>query len=273
MVSTPRVARVGFTAFAMFVLLFLYVPVTTLIVLSFNNTNSISLPWVGFTTRWYGEALANSGAFNAFVNSAKLGVCVGILSTFIGLMTALAFRRSFAAKAIVLRSLLLPLLIPGIVLSVAQAVVWNVFGWSLDLWTSTLVTHLIYTSPFAFLTIFPRVHRFDPNIESAAMDLGARPLVAFSTIVLPQIAPGLVASFLFCFTLSFDEFIRTLFLIGSQNTLPIYLWSIILNNPSPETSAIAILSMTFSLGTIGAGALLLRQGRRIGVQPVVERGR
>jgi spermidine/putrescine transport system permease protein len=142
----------------------------------------------------------------------------------------------------------------------------------MNLWTSTLIGHLIYTSPFAFLTIFPRVHRFDPNIEAAAMDLGALPLVAFWTIVLPQIAPGLVASFLFCFTLSFDEFVRTLFLIGSQNTLPIYLWSIILNNPSPQTSAIAILSMSFSLVIVATGSMLLRQRRLIGRSSITEPG-
>jgi len=263
MATSRNLSHVGLASFATAILLFLYVPVAMLLVLSFNNSNSISLPWMGFTTRWYGEALANSGAFVAFLNSVKLGVCVGILSTLVGLLTALAFRRSIVGKAPILGALLIPLLVPGIVLAVAQAVTWNMAGWIMDLWSSTLIGHLIYTTPFAFLTIFPRVHRFDRNIEAAAMDLGAPPLVAFWTIVVPQIAPGLVASFLFCFTLSFDEFIRTLFLIGSQNTLPIYLWSIILNNPSPETSAITILSMAFSLATVGIGSLLLHQGRRV----------
>ena len=249
--------------FAAATFLFLYLPVMTLVGLSFNNSVGISLPWEGFTARWYQEALANTGAFNAFLNSARLGVIVGLISTFIGLMTALAFRHAFAGRSLVLGTLLIPLLIPGLVLAVAQAVIWNVAGWTMSLWSSTLVTHVIYTVPFAFLTIFPRVYRFDPNIEAAAMDLGAGPLVAFLTIVLPRIAPGLTASFLFCFTLSFDEFIRTLFLIGSQNTLPIYLWSIILNNPSPQTSAIAILSMSFSLAIVGVGSLLLLQRGRL----------
>jgi spermidine/putrescine transport system permease protein len=261
MVSQQNIGRVVVTAVAALVLSFLYAPVLTLIILSFNNSVGISLPWAGFTIRWYSEALSNTGALNAFGNSVKLGVGVGIISTLIGLLAALAFRRAIAGRPVVLASLLIPLLIPGIVLAVAQAVLWNVAGWTMNLWTSTLIGHLVYTCPFAFLTIFPRLHRFDPNIEAAAMDLGASPPVAFATIVLPRIAPGLVASFLFCFTLSFDEFVRTLFLIGAQNTLPIYLWSIILNNPSPQTSAIAILSMTFSLVTVAVGALLLRRRR------------
>jgi ABC-type spermidine/putrescine transport system permease subunit II len=259
MMRQQNVGRLAVTAIAALVLSFLYVPVLTLIILSFNNSVGISLPWAGLTMRWYIEALSNTGAFNAFGNSVKLGIGVGMISTLIGLLAAVAFRRAIAGRSAVLASLLIPLLIPGIVLAVAQAVLWNVAGWTMQLWTSTLIGHLVYTCPFAFLTIFPRLHRFDPNIESAAMDLGASPLVAFATIVLPQIAPGLIASFLFCFTLSFDEFVRTLFLIGSENTLPIYLWSIILNNPSPQTSAIAILSMAFSLVTVAVGSLLLRR--------------
>jgi len=253
------IGRVAVTAITIVVLAFLYAPVLTLIVLSFNNSVGVSLPWAGFTLRWYLEAFSNTGAFNAFANSIKLGMGVGIVSTLIGLLAALAFRRAIAGRPVVLASLLLPLLIPGIVLAVAQAVLWNVAGWTMKLWTSTLIGHLVYTCPFAFLTIFPRLHRFDPNIEYAATDLGASPPVAFATIVLPQIVPGLAASFLFCFTLSFDEFVRTLFLIGSENTLPIYLWSIVLNNPSPQTSAIAILSMIFSLATVAIGSLLLRR--------------
>jgi ABC-type spermidine/putrescine transport system permease subunit II len=259
MITTQNVGLVAFTAIAALVLSFLYVPVLTLIILSFNNSVGVSLPWAGFTVRWYIEALSNIGAFNAFGNSIKLGIGVGIISTLIGLLAGLAFRRAIAGRPVVLASLLIPLLIPGIVLAVAQAVLWNVAGWTMQLWSSTLIGHLVYTCPFAFLTIFPRLHRFDPNIEYAAMDLGASPAVTFATIVLPQIAPGLIASFLFCFTLSFDEFVRTLFLIGTENTLPIYLWSIILNNPSPQTSAIAILSMAFSLVTVAVGSLLLRR--------------
>jgi len=113
MTAPQNVTRIAFTVVAAVVLSFLYVPVLTLIVLSFNDSVSISLPWVGFTLRWYGEALANVGAFNAFVNSVKLGICVGIISTLIGLLTALAFRRAIAGKSLVLASLLIPLLIPG----------------------------------------------------------------------------------------------------------------------------------------------------------------
>lgn len=251
-----------FSAFAIVAYVFLYAPVITMIVLSFNDSVSIGLPWVSFTTRWYRESFVNTLAIGAFFNSLQLGVVVSVLSTTIGLGLALASRRVFKGKALVLNALILPLLIPGIVLAVGQITLFNVLDLLPGLWTATLLGHLVYTVPFAFLNIFPRVHRFDPNIEAAAADLGATPWVVFRTILLPRIMPGLVVSLLFCFTLSFDEFTRTLFLIGSENTLPVYFWSIILSDPSPATSALATLSVLFSVSVIGGGLALLGMRRR-----------
>jgi ABC-type spermidine/putrescine transport system permease subunit II len=249
------------TGFAIAVFVFLYAPVVTMVALSFNDSISITLPWGGFTPKWYRAALGNPQARDAFFASVRLGIGVGALASGLGLLAALAFRRAFGGKAATLGLLLLPMLVPGIVLAVGQALMWNLFGWRTGLWTSTLVAHLVYTVPFAFIMIYPRLHRFDANLEAAAMDLGATPAVVFRTILLPRILPGLVAAFLFCFTLSMDEFIRTLFVVGAENTLPIYLWSIILTNPSPETSAIATLSVCFSLSIVGLGVLAARAGR------------
>jgi spermidine/putrescine transport system permease protein len=251
-----------FGVFALVVYIFLYAPVVVMVVLSFNDSVSIGLPWAGFTTRWYRESLDNTLAINAFFNSVKLAVVVSVVSTTLGLGVALASRRAFKGKGLVLNALILPLLMPGIVLAVGQITLFNVMGLLPGLWGATLLGHLVYTVPFAFLNIFPRVHRFDANIESAAADLGAEPWTVFRTILLPQIMPGLIASLLFCFTLSFDEFTRTLFLIGSENTLPIYFWSIILSDPSPAASAIATLSLMFSLSVIGGGLALLSLRRR-----------
>jgi len=253
-----------FGLFAAGVYLFLYAPVLTMVALSFNDSISIGLPWNRFTMRWYEETLQNTAALDAFLNSLKLGVVVSVLSTTLGLGVALASRRAFRGRGIVLNSLIMPLLIPGIVLAVGQVTLWNMAGLGRSLWGTVVLGHLVYCVPFAFLNIFPRVHRFDPDIETAAADLGARPWTVFVTILLPRIMPGIVASLLFCFTLSFDEFTRTLFLIGPQNTLPIYFWSNVLSDPSPATSAIATMSMLFSLATVGAGLLILRSIRRFG---------
>lgn len=238
--------------------IFLYTPVCTMIAFSFNDSASTSFPWRGFTLKWYEHSLNNSLAIKAFLNSLKLGAAVAITGTVLALLVALAFRRIFPGKSLLLQILLLPLLVPAIILGVGQAVFWGLIGLKLNLWGSMFLGHLVYVLPFAFIAIYPRVHRFDPNIEAAAMDLGATPWIAFWTIVFPRILPGIIASVLFTFTLSFDEFIRSLFLIGSENTLPLYLWSIILTNPSPETSALATLSVVCSLTVVGIGALISR---------------
>jgi spermidine/putrescine transport system permease protein len=229
--------------FAGAVYVFLYMPVVTMVVLSFNDSVSIGLPWGGFTTKWYTQSLVNTVALRAFLASVELGIVVSLLSSCLGLGTALAFRRVFRGKGLVLNMLILPLLIPGIVLAVGQITLRNLLDFLPGLWGSALLGYLVYTVPFAFPNIFPRVHRFDPNIETAAADLGATPWTVFRTILLPRIMPGLIASVLFCFTWSFDEFVRTLFLIGAQNRLPLYFWSIILTNPSPEASAVATMSV------------------------------
>jgi len=212
--------------------------------------------------KWYWQTLHNDQFFNALWNSARLGAVVAVLSSAVALLAALAFRRRLAGKAVILNMILVPLLIPGIVMGVGQAVLWNVLGLPFSLWGSTLVGHLVYAIPFAFVSIYPRLYKFDPNIEAAAMDLGAGPWDAFWSIVFPRIAPGVVAGMLFAFTLSFGEFIRTLFLIGAQNTLPMYLWSIILTAASPEANAIAVLVVTLSLAVVLIGLAVAGRGLR-----------
>lgn len=252
------------TAHALALYVFIYLPVAAMLTMSFNDSISPTLPWEGFTLKWYRQTLSNSQFFDALWNSARLGAVVAVLSSTVALLAALAFRRRLAGKVVILNMILVPLLIPGIVIGVGQAILWNVLGLSFSLWGSTLIGHLVYTIPFAFVTIYPRLYKFDPNIEAAAMDLGAGPWTTFWTIVFPRIAPGVVASMLFAFTLSFDEFIRTLFLIGSQNTLPMYLWSVILTSASPEANAIAVLVVCMSLAIVLIGLAIARRGVRHG---------
>jgi spermidine/putrescine transport system permease protein len=250
------------TAYALALYIFIYVPVAAMFAMSFNNSISPTLPWEGFTSKWYRQTLHNGQLFNALWNSARLGALVAILSTVVALLAALAFRRPLAGKAVILNMILVPLLIPGIVIGVGQAVLWNLLGLPFSLWGSTLVGHLVYAIPFAFITIYPRLYKFDPNIEAAAMDLGAGPWDTFWSIVFPRIAPGVVASMLFAFTLSFGEFIRTLFLIGAQNTLPMYLWSIILTAASPEANAIAVVVVALSLAVVLIALIVAGRGFR-----------
>jgi spermidine/putrescine transport system permease protein len=232
------------------ILVFLYLPIATIAILSFNDSTAFALPWQGFTTRWYARAIANPALLEAFRNSVLLGVGTAVTAMILGTAMALAFRVPFWGKSLVLGLILLPVMTPPIVHGVALAMFWRLGGVPLSLYGSAFVGHLSFVMPFVFLTIFPRIHRFDRSIEEAAMDLGASRLATFWRITFPLMRPGIIASGVLAFTLSFDEFMRTLFLTGQELTLPLFLWSMVNNDPSPQSTAVATLIALFSLGCL-----------------------
>jgi spermidine/putrescine transport system permease protein len=257
-----RFAALLWGAYGLGIYLFLYAPLLCLSVLSFNDTINITLPWMGFTFRWYGEAFRDRDLHKALLNSIELGIVTVIIALPIGVAAAYAFRRHFRLREMLFNLILVALIAPPIIVGVAQHLSWNILNLSSSLFGSTLMGHVAYTIPFIFVLIFPSFHRFDPSIEEAALDLGANRFEMFWTIVVPIVLPGIVASAVFAFMLSFDEFIRTFFLIGADNTLPIYLWSMLMANVSPETNAIATLMIVFSLTLMVIGYRLARQDYR-----------
>jgi spermidine/putrescine transport system permease protein len=246
--SLPRVSPLGLHAGAVFA--FLYLPIVTIAVLSFHDSTVFALPWQGFTTRWYQRAIANPDLLVAFRNSLLLGCGVGATAMILGTALALAFRMPFRGKPLVLALILLPVMTPPIVHGVALAMFWRLNDLSLSLYSSAFVGHLTFVMPFVFLTIFPRAHRFDRALEEAAMDLGASRTRTFWRVTFTLMRPGIIAGGVLAFTLSFDEFLRTLFLTSRDLTLPLFLWSMVTNDPSPQSSAVATMIALFSLGCL-----------------------
>jgi len=238
------------------VYVFLYTPIVMLIVLSFNDSNSITLPWGGFTWRWYRALADNQSVFVSLKNSLTLGLMTAVISTVIGGLAAFAFRSRFRGQVAVMRMLLLPFVIPGLTIGVALLLLFHALGVRPGLLTTTLVAHVGFTLPYVFVLISTRLHRFDESLEEAAMDLGADEITTFWQVTFPLIRPGIVGSALFAFTLSFDEFIRTLFTIGNDNTLPIQIWSTLGSMVSPELNAMATLIVAASFALVIAGELL-----------------
>jgi spermidine/putrescine transport system permease protein len=214
----------GLLAYAVFYLAFLYVPVMFLPLFSFNDSAFIAFPLTGFTTKWYGEMLADTAMHHALLNSLKVGAAVSLISTMLGLLAARALTRyRVPGGGLVLGITSLPLLIPEIVLGISLLILLNAVAIPLSL-TSVVAGHVLVCVPFAITVLISRFEGFDKSLEEAARDLGDGPLRAFLRVTLPLALPGIVASLLLTFLTSFDEFLIAFFLAGTDATLPLYIW-------------------------------------------------
>ena len=246
--SAAAARKLALSLYAVGFFVFLYAPIALLLVLSVNDSEVVGLPFKGVTLRWY-EYVANTPELmHALLNSIALGAVAAAIATAMALLMAIAFRHDFPLKGLLMKIVLLPILIPGIVGSAIFLVFFGYLGVPFGLWTTALMVHITWTLPFAFLTIFPRLHGFDRTLEDAAMDLGATPIMVFRRILLPIVRPGIIATFLFAFTLSFDEFIRTFLVIGTQRTIPVHLWTLIIDQMAPFLPAVGVVIMAVSVG-------------------------
>lgn len=246
-------------AYAIMVYLFLYAPVLTVIVLSFNDSHIVGLPLQGFTTRWFLEVFTRPELVAALANSIVLGILSATIGTALATLLALAYRRPFAGNGVLFYLIIAPVILPSVVAGVILLVFFGLLKVPLSLWTTVLVAHVTWVLPFSFLSLYPVMHRFDPSLEEAAGDLGATRAVVFRRILFPLIQPGIIAAWLFAFSLSFDEFIRTLFLTGFERTLPVQFWYMIVESLSPEAPALAVVIIAISVATSLAGVLLSRR--------------
>ncbi|MCP4289188.1 MAG: ABC transporter permease, partial [Gammaproteobacteria bacterium] len=160
----------------------------------------------------------------ALMNSIRVGAIASVLSTFLGIFGAKAVTRyRIPGQEPIIAVIMAPLVIPGIILGVALLILINRAGITLSLYTVTL-GHILVCVPFAMATLMTRFEGFDKAMEEASADLGENAWWTFWRVTLPMVFPGVLASLLLCFTISFDEFILAFFLGGTDPTLPLYMW-------------------------------------------------
>jgi spermidine/putrescine transport system permease protein len=237
--------------YAVVFLIVLYLPVLLIPLFSFNDSIYVRFPLSGFTTQWFVELWSRQPVWNAFWNSIRVGVSVAIISTILGVIAARAITRyRMPGKSALVTFIMMPLVIPGIIFGVALLVLLSRMGVPLSLYTVTL-GHLIVCLPFAVATLLPRFEGFDRSIEEASADLGENGWWTFWRVTFPMVFPGVVASLLLTFTISFDEFIMAFFLSGTDPTLPIYIWSQLrFPQQFPSILALASLVLFFSIPLI-----------------------
>jgi spermidine/putrescine transport system permease protein len=215
----------GLGIYTVWYLAFLYGPVLVLPVFSFNDSIYVAFPLKGFTLQWYEEMINNPGMLAALTNSLKVGGTVAVLSTILGTLAAKAVTRyHMPGRGPVIGFIMLPLVVPEIVMGIALLVLINVGGIPLSLLTIG-VGHMLLCVPFSMLVMISRLEGFDKSLEEAGLDLGENPWWVFWRVTFPLAVPGLIASLLLAFTISFDEFILAFFLAGTDVTLPVFIWS------------------------------------------------
>jgi spermidine/putrescine transport system permease protein len=253
-------------AYASIFYLALYGPLLMIVVLSFNDSEIVGFPFVGWTTRWYVKVMESRDLVRAFGNSTMIGVLTACISTALALLLALAFRHKFLGRRLIFQVILLPVVMPGIVGGITLLIFFGYLGIPSTLFGTVLVAHINWVLPFAFLTIYPRVHGFDRAVEEAATDLGARPLQVFLKVVLPILKPAVVATAFFSFSLSFDEFVRTLFVIGVDRTIPVAFWGLAVEQLAPHLPAMAVVIIAVSIIAASLGFLFMRRTSGITAQ-------
>ncbi|NHI01547.1 MULTISPECIES: putrescine ABC transporter permease PotI [Oceanimonas] len=249
---------------------FLYAPMLLLIVYSFNSSRLVTV-WAGWSTKWYGELLADDMmmqavglsltiAFFAASTAVVLGTVAGFVLTRIG-----RFRGENGFAFMITAPLVMPEVITGLSLLLLFVAMGDWLGWPAQRGMSTIwIAHVTFCTAYVAVVVSSRLRELDRSLEEAAMDLGARPLRVFFVITLPIIAPAIIAGWLLAFTLSLDDLVIASFVSGpNATTLPMVVFSSVRLGVSPKINALAtIIIVIVSLVTFVGWWLMARAEKR-----------
>ena len=258
--SIRRGLRLWFAA----LIAFLYLPIVFMIAFSFDDSSTPGLPIQGPTLRWYDVMLHNRQLLRAVGNTITVAVIVAVLATIIGTMAAFVLVRGGIRYRNATRvAFMLPIMVPGVLIGVSLLIY---FARAADLQLSLVTViagQLVVTVPFVVLIVASRLQGFDRFLEWAAADLGASPRQAIRHVVLPLIAPAILAGALISVTLSIDEFVITWFTVGSQPTLPTYIYTQVKFGVTPEVNAVATVMLVATLLIFAIASVALGRARRV----------
>jgi putative spermidine/putrescine transport system permease protein len=261
-------------------LLFLYGPFVVLAILSFQTgpEGGPQFPIIEWSTYWYRHLIgltppsrvAPLPITEALVRSLTLAFMTMVVSTVLGTAAAQAFRKRFRGSGIVFYLIVLGMMVPGVLVGLGVALLANFIGIQRHWFSTAFVLHVVYTFPFAFLVMLAIFNRFDQTVEEASWSLGVSPAKTFRKVTFPMIFPGVLSAMLFAFTLSYDEFSRTLFASGRDLTLPLAIYGTFSVEIHPNVFAFGVLTTLFSFALLAVYAILMaasiRRARRAALQ-------
>ena len=255
-----RLFRIILSVYGVGIYIFLFAPIAVLILLSFNSSNVVGFPMAGFTTNWYAMLPKDTIILDALSRTLLVAFWVTVLSTLIGTMAAFPLvRANIKNRGGVRVFITLPIMMPGLLIGVAILVLAsNVLHIQPSLKVA-IIGQTVLATPFVILVVSSRLEALDRNFERAAADLGAGPVQRLLYVVLPLVYPGIIAGALIAATLSLDEFVVTNFIIGADQTLPIYIYNQLKFGITPEVNALATMMLLGTLAVVGVtfGALRL----------------
>ncbi len=254
MISSKNVLNIMTIAYLALFFAYLFLPLIFMGLVAFNSSSLPQVsPWEGFTLHWFSELFKDDQMWSALTNSVIVGVSVVCISVPVGLAAALMLTSMhIKAKDYLYAMFVSPILMPGIVLGISTFLFWDrAFLITGGLWTA-IMAQSSFISAFCMLLIMARIQRFDRTQQEAAFDLGASHQQVFWKVTIPFLKPALFSSMALSFMQSFENYNTTLFAIGFDQTLPIYIGTKLRVFISPSMNALAVI---FILLTIGGAVL------------------
>jgi putrescine transport system permease protein len=247
--------------------LFLYVPLISLIIYSFNKSRLVTV-WGGWSLKWYGELFKNEQILNAAWLSIKIAFISASLAMVLGTMAGFALSRMgrFRGKMLLSGWISAPLVMPDVITGLSLLLLFvameELFGWPAGRGTLTIIlAHTTFCMAYVAVIVQARLADFDESLEEAAMDLGAKPSTLFFLVTLPLIAPAVLSGWLLSFTLSLDDLVIASFVSGpGDSTLPMVIFSKVRLGVTPEVNALATLMIL--IVAIGVLVAMLQMRKR-----------
>lgn len=270
MTPSDRPLRLLLTVYLGLFLAYLFLPLLFMVVAAFNAFRFPAVtPWRGFTLKWFATLAEDPLLWDALGTSLLIGVAVVAISLPLGLAGALTLTRvRLRARPLLYAVLVSPVLTPGIVIGISTIMLWDqAFGLKGN-WYIATFAQASFISAYAMLLFLARLQRLDPQLEEAALDLGATPRQAFFRITIPFLMPSILAAAALGFMQSFENYNTTLFSIGVDQTLTIYIAAKVRQALTPAVNALAVIMIVLTvLGTVAFELAQRRKARRTAAPP------
>ncbi len=246
--NAQQVMQFAINGYILVFLAYMFLPLVIMVAAAFNENRNPSIsPWLGFTFGWFGKLMREDELWTALANSFVIGIFVVVISVVLGLAGALLITRLRSkARTLIYGLLVSPVLVPGVILGVSTLLLWDTIGVGGGLFLS-IVAQSTFIAAYAMLLIMARLQRFDTTLEEAALDLGAPHQQVFWLITMPFLRPTILTAAVLAFLQSFENYNTTLFTIGRQSTVTIFIGSAVKQGQEPTINALAVIFITITV--------------------------